>query len=95
MTHSQVVLEGKLTCGSTSIGIERVGPTVSWVHSLWLDLKYRTRDLKHGKRKKHLVQIGQFSKSTRISKTKEPQYGLEVAWMAMGLLEVGVFEVDV
>lgn len=50
-------------------------------HSLLVSLKCKSRNLKPGKRKKKTSgPNGQLSRSTKISKTKETQWG-EAAWL--------------
>ena len=68
-----------------------------------MNLKHKSGNLKHGKRKRTSSPNGQFSKSTETSKTKEPWWrAVELAlylvmWPAMCLLKIfnlAIFEVD-
>lgn len=58
-------------------------PGASKTYSLLVNLKHKRRNLKHGEEKR-CGPNGHLPESTKISKTKEPEYG-EVAWLVIRL----------
>lgn len=56
-------------------------PRVSWAHSLLVNLKHKSGNLKRGKRKKkQMARMVSYQNPPRFLKRKEPQWG-EAAWL--------------
>lgn len=53
---------------------------IFWAHSLWVNLKLKSRNLKPRKKKRNSSSNDQLLKSTKISKTKQTQWG-KMAWL--------------
>lgn len=93
--RSQV--EREPTLGSAFTGVKGGGPRVLQAHSLLMNLKHKSKNLKLGEREKKVVQMVSYQNQLRFLKQRCLSLGREPGsfspkWLAMNSFKIGNFE---